>query len=117
MLQEKIEDTFYDFSKYNYINDMFNCEYNELTISKNDFYVENVNNYSLMKHYSTIIKDTDFKKLNEFFHKNEINPKYYFISIYGYIMSKYSGQNSVYTSLIQMNDKFNDKNLIENYDN
>eukprot|EP00833_Pecoramyces_ruminatium_P009889 jgi/Orpsp1_1/1183921/evm.model.c7180000087241.1 len=86
MLQERIEDNIFDSSKCNYIKDMFNCEYNELTISKNDFYVENENNCSLMKCCSTIINGIDFKKLSEFFHQNEVNPKYYFISIYGYIM-------------------------------
>eukprot|EP00833_Pecoramyces_ruminatium_P011982 jgi/Orpsp1_1/1186014/evm.model.c7180000096449.1 len=108
---------FFNSSKYNFIRDIFDCEYNDLTIPKIDNYDKNENKRCFMKHNSFIINDTDFKKLNEFFNQNELDSKYFFISVYGYIMSEYSGQNTIYTSLMQIDSNFNNKNLNENFDN
>lgn len=109
-------DQIFNSTKYNFMHEMFNCEYNELTIPKNDNYTNNENKCNFMKHYNFSINDASFKELNEFLYNNELNPKYFFISLYGYIINKYSRQDIIYTSLLQIDSNFNNKNLIEIFD-
>ncbi|OUM56665.1 hypothetical protein PIROE2DRAFT_18615 [Piromyces sp. E2] len=62
---------------------------------------------------SKIIKQDTAKIINEYIEKNGINKVAFFIIIYGYIMSKYSGQSTIYTSILNTNrNNMTTKNLI-----
>ncbi|OUM65781.1 hypothetical protein PIROE2DRAFT_59767 [Piromyces sp. E2] len=62
---------------------------------------------------SKIIKQDTAKIINKYIEKNGVNKVAFFISIYGYIMSKYSGQSTIYTSILDTNrNNVTTKNLI-----
>eukprot|EP00833_Pecoramyces_ruminatium_P014601 jgi/Orpsp1_1/1188633/evm.model.d7180000066191.1 len=53
--------------------------------------------------YEQIIDKSTSEKMNEFIKRHNISKTALFISIYGYVLSKYSGQDIIYTSVMNMN--------------
>eukprot|EP00833_Pecoramyces_ruminatium_P013795 jgi/Orpsp1_1/1187827/evm.model.d7180000060423.1 len=53
--------------------------------------------------YDQIIDKSTSKIINEFVKRHNISKTALFISIYGYVLSKYSGQDTIYTSVMSAN--------------
>ncbi|OUM58102.1 hypothetical protein PIROE2DRAFT_16714 [Piromyces sp. E2] len=87
--------------------EMFDCDYEELIISNENQRSENGSeNDNNKKKISHLIKTIDMSlsdSINNFVKKNEISKTAFFISIYGYILSKYSGQDVVFSSVVMNN--------------
>eukprot|EP00833_Pecoramyces_ruminatium_P016502 jgi/Orpsp1_1/1190534/evm.model.d7180000079588.1 len=90
---------------------MFNCDYKILTIPRNTTTNKNDNvgkkkskgNNSNFENYTQIINEKLSERINENLNLYGISKTAFFISIYGYILSKYSGQDIIYSSLISAN--------------
>eukprot|EP00833_Pecoramyces_ruminatium_P011001 jgi/Orpsp1_1/1185033/evm.model.c7180000092040.1 len=50
-----------------------------------------------------IIDNSTSEKINEFIRHHNISKTALFISVYGYVLSKYSGQDTIYTSMMSAN--------------
>jgi len=84
-----------------YYEDYFNCEYNEVTLPrKRGNYLISDDEIDSLKEISLNINGEEYNNIKNFIQSHNLNPESVFISIYGFIMYKYSGQNYVYTSLI-----------------
>eukprot|EP00833_Pecoramyces_ruminatium_P001157 jgi/Orpsp1_1/1175189/evm.model.c7180000052945.1 len=87
--------------------EIFTNEYEILNIpSKNN----SLNNDKINKEidvnnsrYKQVIDKSISENVNEFIKKHNISKTALFISIYGYVLSKYSGQDIIYTSIISAN--------------
>eukprot|EP00833_Pecoramyces_ruminatium_P018330 jgi/Orpsp1_1/1192362/evm.model.d7180000092627.1 len=53
--------------------------------------------------YKRVIDNSTSESINEFIRHNNISKTALFISIYGYVLSKYSGQDTIYTSMMSAN--------------
>jgi len=80
----------------------FNCEYSVLSLPNKE--IKNGNN--LMKCCSLAIGEEHFKNLKSFIESCNILPKSFFLCIYGFVVSKYSENEMVYTSIF--NEERND---------
>ncbi|ORX80514.1 acetyl-CoA synthetase-like protein [Anaeromyces robustus] len=87
-------------NEYKYIVDLFDCEYNVLTFSEKDKYGINKSNISLLTKKTLSIDGEDYKIINDYIKFNNLNPKLFFISIYCFVLFKYSNQEFIYTSFI-----------------
>eukprot|EP00833_Pecoramyces_ruminatium_P010313 jgi/Orpsp1_1/1184345/evm.model.c7180000089162.2 len=76
------------------INKIKNEEYNN-----DDYNNENMECNS----YERIINKSISEKINAFVNHHNISKTAFFISIYGYVLSKYSGQDTIYTSVMSEN--------------
>eukprot|EP00833_Pecoramyces_ruminatium_P018245 jgi/Orpsp1_1/1192277/evm.model.d7180000091961.1 len=98
--------------QFKFYEDMFNCEYDNVNIPKNN------NNNNLNKNQTNInenensidigscikrIKNADAKLINKYIIDNGINKTSFFFSLYGFIMSKYSRKETIYTSIMTSN--------------
>eukprot|EP00833_Pecoramyces_ruminatium_P018314 jgi/Orpsp1_1/1192346/evm.model.d7180000092453.1 len=95
--------------------EIFSNEYEILNIPKRNLVVNNENNikeddtnnkyneYDEVNRYEQIIDKSTSKKINEFIKHHNIIKTALFISIYGYVLSKYSGQDIIYTSVMSAN--------------
>ncbi|OUM56457.1 hypothetical protein PIROE2DRAFT_18939, partial [Piromyces sp. E2] len=109
-----------------YYKEMFNCDYDILNIPKinykNNFAIKNnkyrnengniktnLNNYINQKennscgHYIENINNSLSEKINKYIINKEISKTAFFITIYGYVMSKYSSQDVIYSSIVSAN--------------
>jgi len=86
----------------------FNCEYNVLSLPNKK--IKNGNN--LMKCCSLAVGEEHFKILNSFIKSHNILPKSLFLCIYGFIISKYSESEIVYTSIFNEKRNGSTKNII-----
>ncbi|OUM66154.1 hypothetical protein PIROE2DRAFT_6677, partial [Piromyces sp. E2] len=84
--------------------EMFNCDYEELIISnENQRKSEKINDNKKVGNLIKTIDESLSDSINKFVKQNEISKTAFFFSIYGYILSKYSGQNVVYSSVVMAN--------------
>ncbi|ORX80633.1 acetyl-CoA synthetase-like protein, partial [Anaeromyces robustus] len=91
---------------------LFKEEYEIARIPQNDKVIEyNENNeYKINENKESEIGNCDkyidtlmSEKINEYIRINKISKTSFFLSIYGYILSKYSGQEIIYTSMMSAN--------------
>eukprot|EP00833_Pecoramyces_ruminatium_P010616 jgi/Orpsp1_1/1184648/evm.model.c7180000090388.2 len=77
---------------------------NKIIENENSFKDKNINNkvYESNRYVQVIDKSTG-EMINEFAKKHNISKTALFISIYGYVLSKYSGQDTIYTSVVSAN--------------
>ncbi|ORX63769.1 acetyl-CoA synthetase-like protein [Anaeromyces robustus] len=87
----------------NYLKNVFNKEYNILSLPKKDNYIKNYGSDVLLKQYSLSITGKTYYEIRDFIKNNNLNPKLFFICVYGFIMNKYSRQEYIYSSLINEN--------------
>ncbi|OUM66075.1 hypothetical protein PIROE2DRAFT_6786 [Piromyces sp. E2] len=99
-------------SQIKFYKDIFSNEYEVLTIpgkekthssteeTKKDEYK---NNKKDSYHCQQYIDSSTSQKINEYIKHNNVSKTAFFISIYGYVLSKYSGQEIIYTSVISAN--------------
>eukprot|EP00833_Pecoramyces_ruminatium_P004094 jgi/Orpsp1_1/1178126/evm.model.c7180000064162.1 len=86
--------------------EMFSNEYEILNIPKRNKMINNNKlNDEIEKNnrYEQLIDKATSSIINEFIKHHNISKTSLFISIYGYVLSKYSGQNVIYTSVMNMN--------------
>eukprot|EP00833_Pecoramyces_ruminatium_P018056 jgi/Orpsp1_1/1192088/evm.model.d7180000090531.1 len=89
--------------------EIFSNEYEILNIPKRDRVLNkeirdnNESSNNKINTYEQIIDKSTSEKMNEFIKRNNISKTSLFISIYGYVLSKYSGQDIIYTSVMNMN--------------
>eukprot|EP00833_Pecoramyces_ruminatium_P011739 jgi/Orpsp1_1/1185771/evm.model.c7180000095173.1 len=53
--------------------------------------------------YEKVIDNSMSERINEFIRHHNISKTALFISVYGYVLSKYSGQDTIYTSMMSAN--------------
>eukprot|EP00833_Pecoramyces_ruminatium_P016273 jgi/Orpsp1_1/1190305/evm.model.d7180000078131.1 len=53
--------------------------------------------------YEKVIDNSMSERINEFIRHHNISKTALFISVYGYVLSKYSGQDTIYTSMLSAN--------------
>eukprot|EP00833_Pecoramyces_ruminatium_P001366 jgi/Orpsp1_1/1175398/evm.model.c7180000053692.1 len=87
--------------------EIFSNEYEILNIPKRNRMIINNNNLKdeieENNRYEQLIDKETSLIINEFIKHHNISKTALFISIYGYILSKYSGQDIIYTSVMNMN--------------
>eukprot|EP00833_Pecoramyces_ruminatium_P017579 jgi/Orpsp1_1/1191611/evm.model.d7180000087314.1 len=86
--------------------EIFSNEYETLSIPKRNKIVTNNNindEIGDSNKYEQLIDKTTSSVINEFMKHHNISKTALFISIYGYVLSKYSGQDVIYTSVMNMN--------------
>ncbi|OUM56406.1 hypothetical protein PIROE2DRAFT_18999, partial [Piromyces sp. E2] len=103
-VNEKMKSGFYN-DQIEFYKNMFNNDYETLKLSENennkkDSYEENDNG---IKNIKRNIDYLIFKRIDKFVKQNNISKTAFFLSIYGYILSKYSGQETIYSSIIGAN--------------
>ncbi|OUM65648.1 hypothetical protein PIROE2DRAFT_7315, partial [Piromyces sp. E2] len=87
-----------------FYKNMFNCEYELLSLPKINSNDKSVNNNGNDDgNYEEIIDQNMCKFINDYVSDKGISKTAFFISIYGYVLSKYSGQNNIYSSVITAN--------------
>ncbi|OUM65738.1 hypothetical protein PIROE2DRAFT_7151 [Piromyces sp. E2] len=88
-----------------FYKNMFNCDYEVLNIPKKDkcIGVSEEGNVDF-NNYNQNIDSSLTNKINEYVRIHNIDKTSFFITIYGYILSKYSGQEVVYTSMLNVNN-------------
>ncbi|OUM56390.1 hypothetical protein PIROE2DRAFT_19017, partial [Piromyces sp. E2] len=104
-LNEKLNSGYYQ-NQIEFYKEMFNNEYETLNIQtknkKEKIEMETKNGVNIST-YSSIIDENLSNSINKFIKQNEVSKVAFFISIYGYILSKYSGQETIYSSIISAN--------------
>eukprot|EP00833_Pecoramyces_ruminatium_P014189 jgi/Orpsp1_1/1188221/evm.model.d7180000063298.1 len=90
--------------------EIFSNDYEILNIPKiskiknKENYNKDSNNENMeCNSYERIIDESTTEKINSFIKHHNISKTAFFISIYGYVLSKYSGQDTVYTSVMSAN--------------
>eukprot|EP00833_Pecoramyces_ruminatium_P005906 jgi/Orpsp1_1/1179938/evm.model.c7180000071459.1 len=85
--------------------EIFSNEYEILNIpSRNIIKEENINNeFNEINRCEQVIDKSISEKINAYIKYHNISKTAFFISIYGYILSKYSGQDIIYTSVMSAN--------------
>ncbi|ORX77639.1 acetyl-CoA synthetase-like protein [Anaeromyces robustus] len=94
------------FKQIEFYKEMFKEDYEITNIPQK----EEINEYDVNKKVENgigncekIIDSSLSKRINEYIRVNRISKTAFFISIYGYILSKYSGQDNIYTSMMSAN--------------
>ncbi|ORX78898.1 acetyl-CoA synthetase-like protein [Anaeromyces robustus] len=92
---------------------LFDYDYNILNIPKKELKInehknnknsEEIDNYNTSSGvYSKIIDKTTSKMIDDFVKRNEISKTSLFLSVYGYVLSKYTGQDVIYSSIVSSN--------------
>ncbi|OUM58757.1 hypothetical protein PIROE2DRAFT_15885, partial [Piromyces sp. E2] len=105
-IKEKKDSGYYD-KEIEFYKNMFDCDYDLLNIPKKNQTMEiSRDSDENISEKNNIIRDVDenvCKKINEYIKLNGISKTAFFLSIYGFILSKYSGQDKIYTSVISSN--------------
>eukprot|EP00833_Pecoramyces_ruminatium_P013669 jgi/Orpsp1_1/1187701/evm.model.d7180000059555.1 len=93
--------------------EIFSNEYEILNIptknnglNNNEYNVKEENHYEEFNESNKIeeiIDNSTSERINEFIRHHNISKTALFISIYGYVLSKYSGQDTIYTSMMSAN--------------
>eukprot|EP00833_Pecoramyces_ruminatium_P001959 jgi/Orpsp1_1/1175991/evm.model.c7180000055986.1 len=98
--------------QFSFYKEMFSTEYETLDIPK-------INNYKFNDDIDDLSKDSEIKnnvneinkrinnencvKINNYIKSHKVSKNVFFITIYGYVLSKYSSQDKIYTSIINAN--------------
>eukprot|EP00833_Pecoramyces_ruminatium_P001162 jgi/Orpsp1_1/1175194/evm.model.c7180000052964.1 len=103
-IEDKKNNGLYE-EQFKYYQEMFNEDYKTLTLPQKENIINytdgNIKNTSVM--ISRIINKKLSNKIDEYVKCNNISKTSFFLSIYGYVLSKYSGQNNIYSSIISAN--------------
>jgi len=92
--------------------EIFSNEYEILNIpernlimnNENSIKDENISNEIYKSNiYERLIDKSTSEMINKFVKENNISKRTLFISIYGYVLSKYNGQDTIYTSVVSAN--------------
>eukprot|EP00833_Pecoramyces_ruminatium_P018539 jgi/Orpsp1_1/1192571/evm.model.d7180000094319.1 len=79
---------------------------NKSKITKNEYNVKeeyNSEEYNQNNKIEKLIDKATSERINEFIRHHNISKTALFISVYGYVLSKYSGQDTIYTSMMSAN--------------
>eukprot|EP00833_Pecoramyces_ruminatium_P016689 jgi/Orpsp1_1/1190721/evm.model.d7180000080753.1 len=79
---------------------------NKSKITKNEYNVKeeyNSEEFNASNIYEKMIDKATSERINEFIRHHNISKTALFISVYGYVLSKYSGQDTIYTSMMSAN--------------
>eukprot|EP00833_Pecoramyces_ruminatium_P012258 jgi/Orpsp1_1/1186290/evm.model.d7180000049478.1 len=103
-IEDKKNNGLYE-EQFKYYQKMFKENYDIITLPQKEEIKNKDKDYNMNK--SNIISQMINKELsnesNKYVKTNNISKTSFFLSIYGYILSKYSGQDNVYTSIISAN--------------
>eukprot|EP00833_Pecoramyces_ruminatium_P014935 jgi/Orpsp1_1/1188967/evm.model.d7180000068591.1 len=94
--------------QFSFYKEMFSTEYEILDIPKkrNDDIDGLSKDSEIKNNVNEIIKYIDnknFEKINKYIKSQKVSKNVFFMTIYGYILSKYSNQDKIYTSIINAN--------------
>eukprot|EP00833_Pecoramyces_ruminatium_P018716 jgi/Orpsp1_1/1192748/evm.model.d7180000095597.1 len=92
--------------QFKFYQEMFNENYEILSLPQKSKGMNNDEDDSIKKGSSMIrkiINKEQSRKIDDYVMNNSISKTSFFLSIYGYVLSKYSGQDNVYTSVISAN--------------
>eukprot|EP00833_Pecoramyces_ruminatium_P017369 jgi/Orpsp1_1/1191401/evm.model.d7180000085497.1 len=111
-LEEKRKNGDFD-KEIKFYKDMFNCDYEIVKIPeiKQDMKLIREKNTISINTVSRLIDTHTFNKIKNYINHNGISETAFFFSIYAFILSKYSGNEKVYSSIVCSN-RYN--YLIEN---
>ncbi|ORX78421.1 acetyl-CoA synthetase-like protein [Anaeromyces robustus] len=98
-----------------FIDNLFNHEYNVLNLPKRYNYIKLSGNNKITEKYSFIVSGEIYETLKNFINCN-FNPYSFFISIYGLTMTKYSEQEYIYTSILNNRRNSINKDIIGEFD-
>ncbi|OUM58762.1 hypothetical protein PIROE2DRAFT_15890, partial [Piromyces sp. E2] len=85
----------------NFFIDSFNDnEYNVLTLPKKENYLKSEEE-DVMGKFNVFITHDGYEKTKKLIETLNISPKVFFMSFYGFIMSKYSNQKNIYSAFIK----------------
>ncbi|OUM57551.1 hypothetical protein PIROE2DRAFT_17438, partial [Piromyces sp. E2] len=85
----------------NFFIDSFNDnEYNVLTLPKKENYLKSEEE-DVMGKFNVFITHNDYEKTKKLIETLNISPMVFFMSFYGFIMSKYSNQKNIYSAFIK----------------
>eukprot|EP00833_Pecoramyces_ruminatium_P017973 jgi/Orpsp1_1/1192005/evm.model.d7180000089941.1 len=105
-LNEK-KDKGYFKKEIEFYKDLFSNEYDTLNIPKIKDSINNKMQYENDKVnsnvYNHLVDKSTSILINKFIKKHNLSKTAFFLTIYGYVLSKYSGQDSIYTSIITAN--------------
>ncbi|ORX41338.1 acetyl-CoA synthetase-like protein [Anaeromyces robustus] len=98
-------------SSYQYLKDLFNCEYNELSLPKKDQCYKNIDNdnNNSFKQYSSTIDNKDYEIINDFIKSNNLNSFSFFLTIYFSFYDTTKSLKDIYNNinnyLLNLNNK------------
>ncbi|OUM56246.1 hypothetical protein PIROE2DRAFT_19224, partial [Piromyces sp. E2] len=98
-INEKMKSGIYN-DQIEFYEKMFNEEYETLKINNMN---ENNENESEIQNITREIDVSISKGINKFVKQYNVSKTAFFLSIYGYVLSKYSGQETIYSSIISAN--------------
>ncbi|ORX64905.1 hypothetical protein BCR32DRAFT_297888 [Anaeromyces robustus] len=98
-----------------FIDDLFNHEYNVLNLPKRYNYIKLCSNNKVTEKCSFTVSGKIYENLKNFINCN-FNPYSYFISIYAIIMSNYSEQEYIYTSILNNKRNTTNQDIIGEFD-
>ncbi|OUM56531.1 hypothetical protein PIROE2DRAFT_18827, partial [Piromyces sp. E2] len=110
-LNEKMKEGYYK-NQIDFYKNMFdNVDYELMNIPKKEKYIfDNDPNKAIIEKKdntigacSEIIDKESSVLIDEYVKKNGISKSSFFITVYGYVMSKYSGQDIIYSSVVGVN--------------
>ncbi|ORX75177.1 acetyl-CoA synthetase-like protein [Anaeromyces robustus] len=106
-MKEKKNNEYYE-KEIEFYKEMFSCEYELLNIPMKDRLMNNKdledrNIENNCVDCNKIIDKLTSTSINEYIKKHEISKAAFFISIYGYVLFKYTGQDIIYSSIINAN--------------
>eukprot|EP00833_Pecoramyces_ruminatium_P016244 jgi/Orpsp1_1/1190276/evm.model.d7180000077905.1 len=95
--------------QFSFYKDMFSSKYETLGISKIENKTEsedyNNNNNNFINKYKISIDVSLTKLIRKYLKINGLSETVFFITIYGFVLSKYSNRNKIYTSILCSNRK------------
>ncbi|ORX80372.1 acetyl-CoA synthetase-like protein [Anaeromyces robustus] len=86
-----------------FYKEMFKEDYDIINIPKKEIPVVNKDEINEIGNCIRLIDNSLSERINEYIQTNKISQTAFFISIYGYILSKYIGQDIIYTSMMSAN--------------
>ncbi|OUM64955.1 hypothetical protein PIROE2DRAFT_8098, partial [Piromyces sp. E2] len=102
-LSQQKENGYYN-EQISFYKEMFNCEYDILSITTNNYEDNNEENERKnMGIYNKTINQKTFSMIEDYVKKHTVSKTAFFLSIYGYVLSRYSNQDVIYSSLISAN--------------
>ncbi|OUM64956.1 hypothetical protein PIROE2DRAFT_8099, partial [Piromyces sp. E2] len=102
-LSQQKENGYYE-KQISFYKEMFNCEYDVLNIPTNEN--KEINEQYEKESVGNYYKSIDYKtssSINNYIKKMGISKTAFFLTIYGYVLSKFSKQDIIYSSIISAN--------------
>ncbi|OUM64958.1 hypothetical protein PIROE2DRAFT_8101, partial [Piromyces sp. E2] len=102
-LSQQKENGYYE-KQISFYKEMFNCEYDVLNIPTNEN--KEINEQNEKESVGNYYKSIDYKtssSINNYIKKMGISKTAFFLTIYGYVLSKYSNQEVIYSTIISAN--------------